>query len=50
MINKVRITDPEGYGGYYPGDIADYDDIMDKWVPRDNSKETSLKDSVGRYL
>ena len=50
MINKVRITDPEGYGGYYPGDIADYDDIMDKWVPRDDSKETSLKDSVGRYL
>ena len=50
MINKVRITDPDGYAGYYPGDIADYDDIMDKWVPRDDSKQLSIKDSIGRYL
>lgn len=50
MINKVRITDPDGFGGYYPGDLVDYDDILDKWVPRDDSKETSLKDSIGKYL
>ena len=50
MINKVRITDEEGFGGYYPGDIVDYDDIQDKWVPRDDSKQLPVKDSIGRYL
>ena len=50
MINKVRITDDDGFAGYYPGDLVDYDDIQDKWQPRDDSKETSLKDSVGKYL
>lgn len=50
MINKVRITDDNGYGGYYPGQIADYDQLADKWVPRDDSKQLSLKDSKGKYL
>ena len=50
MINKVRITSDDGYGGYYPGDLVDYDEIADKWQPRDDSKETDIKDSVGRYL
>lgn len=50
MINKVRITDDSGYGGYYPGQIADYDQLADKWVPRDDSKQLSLKDSKGKYL
>lgn len=50
MINKVRITKEQGYGGYYPGQIADYDDIADKWVPRDDSKELSTKDATGKYL
>ena len=50
MINKVRITDDDGYGGYYPGDLVDYDDIQDKWVPRDDSKELDVKDAKGTYL
>ena len=50
MINKVRITDQDGYGGYYPGDLVDYDDIQDKWVPRDDSKQLPVKDAKGQYL
>lgn len=50
MINKVRITADQGFGGYYPGDIADYDDIADKWVPRDDSKQLDLKKATGKYL
>lgn len=50
MINKVRITKEEGYAGYYPGEIADYDDIADKWVPRDDSKQLNTKDATGKYL
>lgn len=50
MINKVKITNDQGFGGYYPGDITDYDDIAKKWKPRDNSKILNLKQATGKYL
>lgn len=50
LINKLRITADEGYGGYFPGDIADYDDIADKWQPRDDSQQKTAKDAIGSYL
>ena len=50
MINKVRITSDDGYAGYYPGQIANYDDIAQKWKPREDSKQVSIKDARGKYL
>lgn len=50
MINKVKITQEQGFKGHYPGDIVDYDDITSDWQPRENSKEMSTKDATGKYL
>lgn len=50
MINKVRITNDQGYGGYYPGDIVDYDDIAQKWTPRDDSKQLPVDKAADTYL
>ena len=50
MINKVKITNDQGFGGYYPGDIVDYDDIAQKWKPRDDSKELPVDKASNTYL
>ena len=50
MINKVKITNDQGYGGYYPGDIVDYDDIAQKWTPRDDSKQLPVDKAANTYL
>lgn len=50
MINKVKITNDQGYGGYYPGDIVDYDDIAQKWTPRDDSKQLPVDKAADTYL
>lgn len=50
MINKVKITNDQGFGGYYPGDIVDYDDIAQKWKPRDDSKELPVDKAANTYL
>lgn len=50
MINKVKITNDQGYGGYYPGDIVNYDDIAQKWTPRDDSKQLPVDKAADTYL
>lgn len=50
MINKVKITNDQGFSGYYPGDIVDYDDIAQKWKPRDDSKELPVDKAANTYL
>ena len=50
MINKVKITNDQGFGGYYPGDIVDYDDIAQKWTPRDDSKQLPVDKAADTYL
>ena len=50
MINKVRITDENGYGNYLPGDVADYDDIASTWQPHEDSIHTTPDKAVNKYL
>lgn len=50
MINKVRITADDGYAGYLPGDIADYDQIVSNYKPREDSKQVPVQNAVNTYL
>lgn len=50
LINHVQITDPEGYAGYMPDEIARYDALASEWEPRENSQELNLESAKGKYL
>lgn len=50
MISKVRITDPDGYKHYLPGDIADYNEILANYEPREGSQELDVDKAVNKYL
>lgn len=50
MISKVKITDPDGYKSYLPGDIADYNEIMADWEPREGSVTVKADQALNKYL
>lgn len=50
FVNKVRITSPDGYKGYMPGDIVDYDAVTSVWKPRSTSTVVKPIDAIGKYL
>ena len=50
LINKVQITDPDGYGNYMPGDIVDYSAIVADYEPREGSKTVSVDKAANQYL
>lgn len=52
-IDKVQITDPNGYGGFFAGDIVSYNTLEANYKPNENSKLISVKnkkDLVDKYL
>ena len=50
FINKVRVTDPEGYNGHLPDDVVDYDSVASAWQPREGSGLKSLTSANKLYL
>ena len=50
MLNKVRVTAPEGYGAWLPGEVAPYSEVAAEWRPRDSARELKASDAVGMYL
>ena len=50
FLNKVRITDPDGYKGYLPGDLVNYSDIQSEWTPRESSQVMAADKAIGKYL
>lgn len=50
FVNKVRVTSPDGYKGFMPGDIVDYDDIVSSWKPRSTSVNMKPQQAIGKYL
>lgn len=50
FVNKVRVTDPDGYKGYMPGDVVDYDDIISSWKTRSTAVSMAPKQAIGQYL
>lgn len=50
FVNKVRVTSPDGYKGFMPGDVVDYDDIISSWKPRSTSTSMKPQQAIGKYL
>lgn len=50
FVNKVRITDPDGYKGFMPGDVVDYDDVIASWKPRSTATSVKPQQAIGQYL
>lgn len=50
FLNKVRITDPQGFAGFLPGDTVDYSYVQGHWQPRDNAVTVSPDKAIGKYL
>lgn len=50
FLNKVEITDPDGYEDYLPGDIVNYSSIMADYEPRKDSQELDVSKATNQYL
>lgn len=50
ILNKIEITDPDGFAGYLPGDIVSYNKIEEDYKPRENSKDINLKQNANHAL
>lgn len=50
FLNKVEITDPDGFGNYLPGDIVDYSAVAADWEPRKESVTTKVDKASNMYL
>lgn len=53
VIDHVEIDDPEGLGGFLPGDMASYNSVMQHYSPPPTVRLRSLSDTnevVGKYL
>lgn len=50
FLNKVEITNPDGYDDYLPGDIVNYSHIMADYEPRENSQTLPADKAINQYL
>lgn len=50
MISKVKITDPDGYKAYLPGDIVDYNELVADYEPREGSVTVDADKALNKYL
>jgi len=50
FLNKVEITNPDGYHNYLPGDTVNYSELMGDYEPRDDSEELAPDKAVNQYL
>jgi len=50
MLDKVTITDYDGYGDYLPGDTANYSAVVADWKPRETAYEATASKATGKYL
>ena len=50
FINRVRVTDPNGFDGHLVNDVLSYDDVVRDYEPRFGSKLINPKQAVGAYL
>jgi hypothetical protein len=50
FLNKVEITNPDGYHNFLPGDTVNYSEIMADYEPRDNSEELDPSKAINQYL
>ena len=50
FLNKVEITNPDGYEDYLPGDIVNYSNIMADYEPREDSQSLAPDKAINQYL
>ena len=50
FLNKVEITNPDGYEGYLPGDTVNYSNILADYEPRKDSTKLPVDKAVNQYL
>ena len=50
LVNHVQVTDPDGYNGFLPDDIVQYDELRRNWEPREGSYESEPKRAINKYL
>lgn len=50
FLNKVEITNPDGYEDYLPGDIVNYSNIMADYEPRKDSQTMKADKAINQYL
>ena len=50
MVSRVKITDPDGYGDYLPGDYVDYNEIAATYKPREDAQTLPVDKATNKYL
>lgn len=50
FINRVKVTDPEGYAGHFAGDVVSYDDFVRDYEPRTGYQMANPTQAVNQYL
>ena len=50
FINRVQITNPEGYAGYDHGDIVGYNELQAGYAEEPDSRELEIDKAAGKYL
>lgn len=50
FFDKVRVTRPEGFGGFSVGDVVSYSDIQRGYKPRTGAQARAPKRSLGSFL
>ena len=50
FVSKVQVVNPDGYNGFLPGDVVNYDDLQAGWEPREGAKLKPLTTAARLYL
>lgn len=50
FINRVRVTEPEGFEGHFVDDVLSYDDVVRDYEPRKGYLMSRPEAAIGKYL
>jgi len=50
FLNKVEVTNPDGYENYLPGDVINYSSVLADYEPREGSKKMPADKAIGQYM
>lgn len=50
FLNKVEVTNPDGYENYLPGDVINYSSVLADYEPREGSQKLQPDKAIGQYM
>ena len=50
FLNKVEVTNPDGYENYLPGDVINYSSVLADYEPREGSQKMHPDKAIGQYM